>query len=78
MIEVKKGLNVPISGSPSDVLDISKNSRSVALLGSDYPGMRPTMLVEKGDKVKLGQPLFEDKKILVLFLHRLQVVGLSQ
>jgi Na+-transporting NADH:ubiquinone oxidoreductase subunit A len=62
MIEVKKGLNVPISGSPSDVLDISKNSRSVALLGSDYPGMRPTMLVEKGDKVKLGQPLFEDKK----------------
>ena len=62
MIEVKKGLNVPISGSPSDVLDISKKSRSVALLGSDYPGMRPTMLVEKDDKVKLGQPLFEDKK----------------
>jgi Na+-transporting NADH:ubiquinone oxidoreductase subunit A len=62
MIKVKKGLNVPISGSPSDDLDLSKKVRSVALLGSDYNGMKPTMFVEEGDIVKLGQPLFEDKK----------------
>ncbi len=62
MIKVKKGLNVPISGSPSDDLDLSKKVRSVALLGSDYNGMKPNMLVEEGDIVKLGQPLFEDKK----------------
>ncbi len=62
MIKVKKGLNVPISGTPTDELDISKVVRSVALLGSDYNGMRPTMLVEEGDQVKVGQPLFEDKK----------------
>ena len=62
MIKVKKGLNVPISGSPSDGLDLSKKVRSVALLGSDYNGMKPTMLVEEGDNVKLGQALFEDKK----------------
>ena len=62
MIKVKKGLNVPISGSPSDDLDLSKKVRSVALLGSDYNGMKPTLLVEEGDIVKLGQPLFEDKK----------------
>ena len=62
MIKVKKGLNIPISGSPSDDLDLSKKVRSVALLGSDYNGMKPTMFVEEGDIVKLGQPLFEDKK----------------
>ena len=62
MIKVKKGLNVPISGTPADSLDASKKVRSVALLGSDYHGMKPTMLVEEGNSVKLGQALFEDKK----------------
>ncbi len=36
--------------------------REVALLGDDYVGMRPTMQVELGDRVKLGQALFSDKK----------------
>ena len=62
MIKVKKGLNVPISGTPADSLDVSKKVRSVALLGSDYNGMKPTLLVEEGNSVKLGQALFEDKK----------------
>ena len=62
MIKVKKGLNVPISGTPADLLDASKKVRSVALLGSDYNGMKPTMLVEEGNSVKIGQALFEDKK----------------
>ncbi len=62
MIKVKKGLNVPISGTPADSLDASKKVRSVALLGSDYNGLKPTMLVEEGNSVKLGQALFEDKK----------------
>lgn len=34
----------------------------VAVLGADYHGMKPTMKVQEGDRVKLGQPLFEDKK----------------
>ena len=62
MIEIKKGLDIPIDGSPTEDIIDSKNSRSVALLGNDYVGMKPTMLVEEGDIVKLGQPLFEDKK----------------
>ncbi len=36
--------------------------RSVALVGDDYVGMRPKMLVGDGDQVRLGQPIFEDKK----------------
>jgi Na+-transporting NADH:ubiquinone oxidoreductase subunit A len=34
----------------------------LAILGMDYVGMKPKMLVAEGDKVKLGQALFEDKK----------------
>ena len=62
MIKIKKGLNIPINGKPTEEINDSKKSRSVALLGDDYNGMRPTMLVDEGDRVKLGQPLFEDKK----------------
>ena len=62
MIKIKKGLNIPISGSPEDKITDSKKPRSVALLGSDYHGIRPGVLVKEGEKVKIGQPLFEDKK----------------
>ena len=62
MIRIKKGLDIPIYGSPADNIVDSKITRSVAVLGNDYVGMKPTMLVEDGDSVKLGQALFEDKK----------------
>ena len=34
----------------------------MAVLGADFIGMKPSMLVQVGDKVSKGQPLFEDKK----------------
>jgi Na+-transporting NADH:ubiquinone oxidoreductase subunit A len=34
---------------------------SVALLGPDYLGLKPTMQVREGERVKLGQSLFTDK-----------------
>ena len=36
--------------------------RSVALLGNDYNGLKPTMAVQVGDRVKLGQVVFSDKR----------------
>lgn len=36
--------------------------RRVALLGPDYPGAQPSMAVQEGTRVKLGQVLFEDRK----------------
>ena len=62
MIEIKTGLDLPIKGSPRQQLGEAPLARSVALLGSDYPGMKPTMLVREGERVKLGQPVFTDKK----------------
>lgn len=59
---LKKGLDLPISGKPDQDIVAGPPVSSVALLGDDYVGMRPRMLVAVGDKVKLGTPIFEDKK----------------
>lgn len=59
---IKKGLDLPISGKPEQTIFDGNNVNSVAVLGNEYVGMRPTMLVEEGQQVKLGQALFEDKK----------------
>lgn len=62
MIRIKKGLDLPISGKPAAVVEDARAVRTVAVLGEDYPGMKPTMLVQEGDEVSFGQPLFSDKK----------------
>ncbi|HIC45883.1 MAG TPA: Na(+)-translocating NADH-quinone reductase subunit A [Methylophaga aminisulfidivorans] len=59
---IKKGLDLPISGKPEQTIYDGNKVNSVAILGNEYVGMRPTMMVEEGQKVKLGQPLFTDKK----------------
>lgn len=61
-IRIKKGLELPINGSPRQSIEDGPACDRVALIGQDYVGMKPTMLVAEGDTVKLGQPLFEDKK----------------
>ncbi len=60
--KLRKGVNLPMKGAPSEELDRSKEVRTVALTGFDYAGMKPTMLVNEGDQVKIGQPLFSCKK----------------
>ena len=62
MTSIKQGLNLPILGSPEQHIESAKPVSRVALLGDDYIGMRPIMLVGEGDKVSVGQALFEDKK----------------
>ena len=62
MQKIRNGLDIPISGSPEHKITDFKKPRSVALVGADYHGLKPSMLVKEGDRVKIGQPLFEDKK----------------
>lgn len=62
MTSIKKGLDIPIKGAPEQVIQNGPAISRVALLGEEYHGMRPTMMVREGDTVKKGQPLFEDKK----------------
>lgn len=62
MITIRRGLDLPIVGAPRQEVERGASVRSVALLGGDYPGMKPTMLVQEGDRVRRGQALFEDRK----------------
>ena len=62
MINIKKGLDLPIDGKPKQVIEDGADVKHVALIGSDYVGLRPSMAVEAGQTVKKGQVLFEDKK----------------
>lgn len=62
MIRTKKGLDLPIGGAPEQSLGETKTPRSVGVLGPDYVGMKPTMNVKEGDRVKRGTPIFTDKK----------------
>ena len=60
--KIDKGLDLPITGEPKQVIEKGNKVSSVAILGMEYLGMKPKMLVNEGDKVKLGQVLFTDKK----------------
>ncbi|WP_133467940.1 Na(+)-translocating NADH-quinone reductase subunit A [Paraglaciecola marina] len=62
MIKITKGLDLPIQGAPKQEIHDGNSVTRVAILGEEYNGMRPTMHVQQGDKVKKGQILFEDKK----------------
>ncbi|MBL4865191.1 MAG: Na(+)-translocating NADH-quinone reductase subunit A [Pseudomonadales bacterium] len=62
MKKIKRGLDVPICGEPDQIIKDGPKIRSVAVLGGDYVGMKPTMNVAVGDIVKKGQLLFTDKK----------------
>ncbi|MGK8440411.1 Na(+)-translocating NADH-quinone reductase subunit A [Ectopseudomonas hydrolytica] len=62
MIKLKHGLDLPITGAPAQRIEAARPVRSVAVIGFDYHGMKPTMEVQVGDRVKLGQLLFTDKK----------------
>lgn len=62
MIKIRQGLDLPIAGLPAQAIQDGPQLKHVALLGEEYVGMRPSMLVQEGDSVKKGQALFEDKK----------------
>lgn len=61
-IKIDKGLDIPIAGSPQQVIDTGRSLKTVALLGPDYIGLKPRMLVEPGQVVSLGETLFLDKR----------------
>jgi len=62
VIEIKKGLDIPISGEPEQVVHDAVAVKQVAVVGRDFIGLKPKMLVAEGDHVVLGQSLFEDRR----------------
>jgi Na+-transporting NADH:ubiquinone oxidoreductase subunit A len=62
VFRIKRGLDLPIAGEPTQRVDDRKEVHRVALIGGDYVGLKPTLLVGEGERVKRGQALFTDKK----------------
>jgi Na+-transporting NADH:ubiquinone oxidoreductase subunit A len=60
--KITKGLDLPISGRPIQVIREQVRATRVAVVADDFPGMKPRMHVEEGQTVKRGQILFEDRK----------------
>jgi Na+-transporting NADH:ubiquinone oxidoreductase subunit A len=61
-ITIKKGLDIPVAGVPEPYIDDAAPVNTVAALGTDVVGLRPGMAVAVGDRVRLGQTLFTDKR----------------
>lgn len=60
--EIKRGLDLPITGVPQQTVEDARTPQYIALVADDYIGMKPTFFVKEGEPVKRGQLLFEDKK----------------
>ncbi|MEO1202908.1 MAG: NADH:ubiquinone reductase (Na(+)-transporting) subunit A, partial [Pseudomonadota bacterium] len=60
--KIRRGLDIPLTGSPSESIDDGKPVSTVAALGTDVVGLKPRMAVRVGDRVRLGQVLFIDKR----------------
>ncbi|MGE3296790.1 MAG: Na(+)-translocating NADH-quinone reductase subunit A [Porticoccaceae bacterium] len=61
MIKVRRGLDLPIAGQARKEIHAGPDIGSVALMGGDYVGLRPTLAVKEGDQVRSGQLLFADR-----------------
>jgi len=48
----KKGLDLPITGAPAQVIEAGQIPARIALLADDYVGMKPSFHVQTGDTVK--------------------------
>ncbi len=60
--QIRKGLDLPITGEPRQKIEDARSTTRVALIAHDYVGMKPRMAVKVGDAVKRGSLLFEDRK----------------
>jgi Na+-transporting NADH:ubiquinone oxidoreductase, subunit NqrA len=57
-INIKKGHDLQISGLPDKTIQQQIKSETVAILPTDFRGIKPKLIVKEGDKVKIGSPLF--------------------
>lgn len=66
VIKIKKGLDIPLTGSVTDKVTKDTKSHLFAIVPDDFPGFKWKTAVKPGDSVKAGEPLLfakEDENI---------------
>lgn len=58
---IRHGLDIRIAGAPRQIIENGSEVSSVALFARDFHGIRPEVLVQPGERVGIGQPLFRDR-----------------
>lgn len=61
-IRIRRGIDLPIPGAPVQAIEPAHAPRSVALLGDDFPNVRIALTCQVGDRVRVGQSLFHDRR----------------
>jgi Na+-transporting NADH:ubiquinone oxidoreductase subunit A len=61
--EIRRGLDLPIRGQPSQTVGAAAPITRVGVLADDFPGLEPHLRVGEGETVRRGQPLFEDRRV---------------
>jgi len=59
--KLKKGLDLPVLGAPVQEISDERAIRTVAVLADDYVGLKPRLVVQEGDVVGAGAPVFFHK-----------------
>ncbi|HMP81013.1 MAG TPA: NADH:ubiquinone reductase (Na(+)-transporting) subunit A, partial [Pirellulaceae bacterium] len=62
VIPIRRGLKLPIAGPPVQDIQFGPKVSQVGLLGDDFEGLKPAIMVQVGDRVRLGQPIIADKR----------------
>ncbi len=62
IIDLKKGLNIPVSGVAAPKTRKVAVPGIVAVKPTDFRGLKPRLLVKEGDKVLAGSPVLADKE----------------
>ena len=58
-INIKKGHDLHISGKPDkNITDLNNFETVVAILPTDFNGVKPKLMISEGDEVKIGFYLF--------------------
>ena len=60
-INIRKGHNIRISGSPENEYFSIPKSKTVSIQPNNFRYVKPKLLVKVGDKVDIGSPIFFDK-----------------
>lgn len=59
--QVKRGYDLPLAGEPRQEVDDGPVVTRVAMLGVDFPGLKPRVEVEADEAVRRGQTLVTDR-----------------